>query len=142
MDLGLVLLAASFVWLTWSVILHPRQKFCSVVLLACILGLATGFEIAWRWYIPELRRNIGKALTGLENEQYYATILSFTALKKLEAGKQAEAKSLLAGQVAGYYRGSKNAKTRLPEQQKLVSLIDEAAANSQILKQKLAEQPQ
>ncbi len=141
MDLALILLAACFVWITWLAIRHPsRKNFYGMVAVACILGLVVGFEIAWRWYIPELRGDIRKALIGLEDEQFYATTLSFAALKKLEAGKEAETKLFLADQVAYYYRRLKNAKTRSPQQQKMLSLIDEAGGNSQILKQKLAEQ--
>jgi hypothetical protein len=101
MDLALILLVACFVWITWLAIRHPTPKnFYGMVAVACILGLVVGFEIAWRWYIPELRGDIRKVLTGLEDEQFYAATLSFAALKKLEAGKEAETKSFLADQIA------------------------------------------
>jgi hypothetical protein len=57
---GFVLVAVAFLWLIGATIRSPdRKKFFGLTLLALTVGLITGFEVAWQWYIPELRRTVG-----------------------------------------------------------------------------------
>jgi hypothetical protein len=140
MTLGFVLVAAAFLWLIAATVRSSdRKRFFGLTLLALVVGLITGFTAAWQWYIPELRATLGGRMRWLENEPLAATMVSYAALNKLESGKEAEARSFLAGQVASYYRQLKGAQQLSPDQKKILDIIESGAAKSETLKQKLQE---
>jgi hypothetical protein len=141
LEIASLLILAAFVWAVWSATRNPsRRKTWWVIVAAVIFGLDLGFTIAWRLYIPELRWVLRNAYTSLVNDQLYTSMVSAGALRKLEDGKNDEAKSFLADQVARYYRELKGAKTLNAQQQKTLALIEEVSSKSETLRQKLSEQ--
>ena len=139
-DIASLLLLVAFVLLVWSAIRKPsRGNICAMTVSGVVLGLACGLTIAWRLYIPELRSVLNNAYTSLVNDELHTSMVSAVALRKLEDGKNSEAKSFLAAQVAGYYGQLKDAKTLTAQQQKTLALIEELSSKSEILRQKLAE---
>jgi asparagine N-glycosylation enzyme membrane subunit Stt3 len=140
-DIASLLIFAAFVWAAWSVIRKPsRGNIWAVTVIGVILGLDLGFTIAWRLYIPEMRSLLSNIYTSIAIDQVQTSMVSAAALRKLEDGKNAEAQSFLAEQVARYYRELKAAKTLNAQQQKTVAIIEELSSKSEILRQKLAEQ--
>jgi hypothetical protein len=138
MTLGFILVAAAFLWLIGATIRSSEHKrFFGLTLLALVVGMITGFTVAWQWYIPELRATLGGRMRWIENEPLAATMVSYAVLIKLESGKEAEAKSFLAGQVASYYRQLKSAQQLSPDQKKILDTIESGIAKSETLKQKL-----
>ena len=137
---GLVLIAIAFLWLVVAATLSfGRKKFFGLTILALIVGLITGFEIAWKWYAPTLVHLINGRIQSIESEQALAAVVSYSALTKLENGKESEAKEQLAEEVASYYWKLKKAPQLSDSGKKMVSTIEEAAAKSQTLKRKLRE---
>ncbi len=140
LDIGSLLLLVTFVWASWSATRKPsRGNIWAMTVVGIALGLATGFNIAWQFYIPELRSVLGSAYTSIKKDQEFASMLSAAAVIKLEQGKDSEAKSFLAAQVADYYQQLKSAKTLNAQQQKTLVCFEEMIGKSEILRQKLAE---
>jgi hypothetical protein len=140
-DIASLLALVAFVWAAWSATRKPsRGTIWALTVSGVILGLVSGFTIAWRLYIPELRSVLGNAYTFIANDQLHTSMVSAAALTKLEDGKNAEAKTFLAGQVARYYRQLKDAKTLTAQEQKTLAHIEELSTKSESLRQKLAEQ--
>lgn len=137
---GLVLVAIAFLWLVVAATLSfGRRRFFGLTILALIVGLITGFEVAWRWYAPTLLRTINGRIQSIESEQALAAVVSYSALTKLERGKESEAKDQLADQVASYYWQLKEAPRLSDYGKKMLSTIEEGAANFETLKKKLQE---
>ena len=140
MTLGFVLVAAAFLWLIGATVRSSdRKRFFGLTLLALVVGLISGFTAAWQWYIPELRATLSGRMRWLENEPLAAAMVSYAALIKLEGGKEAEAKSFLADQVASYYRQLKGAQQLSPDQRKILDTIESGMSKSETLKLKLQE---
>ena len=140
MDIGSLLLVACFIWAVWLTIRKPsRGNIWVMTAMGILLGVDAGFTIAWRLYIPELRSVLGNAYNSIENDQLYASMISAATLVKLDDGKNSEAKSLLATQVASYYRQLKNANTLTAQQKKTLAHLEELRSKSETLRQKLAE---
>jgi hypothetical protein len=139
-DIESLLIVVAFIWAIWSTIRRPsRGKIWLMTVVAIVLGVYSGFIIAWRLYIPELHSVLGNACASLENDRLLTSMTSAAALAKLEDGKDSEAKSFLAAQVASYYRQLKDAKTLNAQQQKTLANIEELSGKSEILRAKLAE---
>ena len=140
MDIASLLIVVAFVWAIWSTIREPsRGNIWLMAVIGVVLGLEGGFTIAWRLYIPELRSVLGTVYTSLENDRLMTSLVSAAALIKLEDGKDSEAKSFLAAQVASYYRQLKDAKSLNAQQQKTLANIEERSSNSETLRQKLGK---
>src|SRR4051812_45073326 len=140
---GLVLVAIAFLWLVVAATLSfGRKKFFGLTILALIVGLITGFEVAWNWYAPTLLRTINGRVQAIESDQALAAVISYSALTKLENGKELEAKEQLAKQVASYYWKLKKAPQLSDYGKKMLSTIEAGAANSETLKKKLQEPEQ
>ena len=140
-DIASLLALGAFVWAVWSAIRKPsRGKIWALTVSGVILGLVSGFTIAWRLYIPELRSLLSNVYTSIAIDQLNTSMVSAAALRKLEDGKNDETKSFLAEQVARYYRELKGAKTLNGHQQKTLEIIEELSSKSEIPRQKLAEQ--
>jgi hypothetical protein len=129
--------------LAWAVRIVVRVPTASRIIgltgMAVFFGVLAGFQLSWSFYLPVFRDTLGKAITSIDNEHYFASMVSFGVLKQLEAGKDDAARSMLATQVVGYYRGAKKAKTPTEEQRKIIPLVEEASKTSEILKAKLQE---
>ena len=106
--------------------------------IGCLLGLAIGYEIASRMFLPKLYSNINQAIRSIDDEQRYAAVLSAGALSMLESGETERAKKTLARQIASYSRGKFD--DSLPENQKLKGLIEATSERSSILKEELAKE--
>src|SRR4051812_25344590 len=139
---GSVLVAIAFLWLVVAATLSfKRKKFFGLTILALIVGLITGFEVAWKWYAPTLLRTITGRIQAIESDQALAAVISYSALTKLESGKESEAKEQLGKQVASYYCKLKNAPQLSDYGKKMVSTIEEGAAKSETLKKELQAEP-
>src|SRR4029077_2078560 len=104
-DIASLLALLAFVWAAWSASRKPfRGNIYALTVSGIILGLASGFTVAWRLYIPELRSLLSNVYTSTAIDQLQTSMVSAAALKKLEDGKNDETKSFLAWQVARYYR--------------------------------------
>ncbi len=140
-DIASLLALVAFVWAVWSATRKPsRSNIWALTVSGIILGLASGFTIAWRLYIPELRSLLSNVYTSIAIDQLQTSMVSAAALRKLEDGKNDETKSFLAEQVVRYYHELKGAKTLNAHQQKTLAIIEELGSKSEILRQKLAEQ--
>ena len=136
---GLVLVAIAFLWLVVAATLSfGRRRFFGLTILALIVGLITGFEVAWRCTRPLFSGRLTAELS-IESEQALAAVVSYSALTKLERGKESEAKDQLADQVASYYWQLKEAPRLSDYGKKMLSTIEEGAANFETLKKKLQE---
>jgi hypothetical protein len=139
---ALLVMAGGLAWACRSAIVSPiRKNIIAAIVLALVFGTGLGFQFAMEWYIPKLQSSLAQGLRGLADSQYYATALSLTALKQLDSGMEDKARSMLAGQVAGYYRNTKKAKEISGDQENILKTIEETAAGSEILRQKLDEPP-
>jgi hypothetical protein len=140
MAFGFVLVAAAFLWLIGATVLSVgRKKFFGLAIAALLIGLMTGFLVAWEWYIPEFRAALGGTIRSIEYDQFLATTVSYAALTKLENGKEAEAKSVLATQIVGYYRQLKNAQRLSLQHKKMLDFLEAGIAKSQTLREKSQE---
>ena len=137
---GFVLVAAAFLWLIGATIWSPARKTTfGLALLGLIVGLLTGFLIAWQWYIPELRNTLGGKMRWIQHEPVAAAMISYTALNKLESGNEAEAKSFLANQVMRFYHALKKTNQLSPEEKKCLDTLESGIAKSEALRQSLQD---
>jgi hypothetical protein len=114
------------------------MKPLAAALIGGLFGLAIGYELASRVFFPKLARDARLAAHSIDSEQRFATMVSLTALTKLEAGEVDKTKSILAHEIAGYSHASFDAS--LPQRERLRPFIDAATEKSAILKEELTKQ--
>lgn len=113
------------------------SKLITVAIVAGLLGLLAGYELAARVFFPKLAHDARLAAHSISSEQRYAAIVSVAALNKLESGDVEKAKSFLAHEVIGYSRASFD--SSLPQREQIGPLIQAAIEKSPALKEELAK---
>ena len=110
----------------------------AVAVVAIIIGFAAGLEF----------EKLGHARAGIEQlvqsdfrEQRGTAVVSLAVLDTLETGDTEKAKSLLARDIAVYYRAFKDREASLPQQQRLIPPIDEVSSRSSALRAELQKEP-
>src|SRR5438132_12384144 len=114
------------------------SKLVIVALVAGLVGLLAGYELASRVFFPKLAADARLAARSIDSEERLAAVISLGALNKLEAGEVDKAKSLLAHQIIIYSRGSFDAS--LPQREQIQPLIQAAVEKSPALKEELARE--
>ena len=110
-------------------------SFAVVGLFSALLGAG----IAGEYFIRQVRTIIPSHLATLEEGQEHSCMLSLTVLTRLEAGDTERAKSVLAQEVASWYRVPWQPEG--PYRQKILGLIEATKSKSTVLRDELAKKP-
>ena len=103
------------------------------ILLAFAVGNYFGLRLTFH-------QGVKKALSSLDDQQYFAAVLSVATLDRLENGDVDAAKRLAATNLASYYR-SKGRRTDPVRSAEVRSRIEKLSEHSPILKEKLGAPP-
>lgn len=116
------------------------MKLWIVAVLAFILGAVSGLATASFYCTRQIRAHFPSAVAALADKQEYTCVISLAALDRLESGETDRAKFLLAREVASYYQHPLGQTTA--QRQKLLTLIENSSAKSEILKAELSKKSQ
>jgi hypothetical protein len=106
-------------------------------LAAVVVGAAIGASIAGSFYMRQLRTMIPSNLATLEQGQEHSCMLSLAALTRLEARDTERTKTILAQEVASFFRSPWQPDA--PQRQKVLEFIEATKPKSAILREELSK---
>ena len=97
-----------------------------------VLGAAIALYLSQIFWVRAFTTAIPTTLRAAEERQQYSSLVSLTALNRLESGDEPGAKHLLAREVARYYRYPFD-QSESSQRKQVLSLIDASRAKSATL---------